>query len=120
MRWLLSSLALLVVALTSLVVLPAEAAEVLQVRSATLLQVGDQNRSYGVELACIALPEAQQAAATTWLRRELPRRTRVNLRPQGSDQGVLLARVVRLDRGSDLSSDLVDAGFGLLQTECAA
>ena len=118
-RGLLSALAVVVV-LVSFVVLPAEAAEVLQVRSATLLQVGDQNRSYGVELACIALPEAQQAEATSWLRRELPRRTRVNLRPQGTDQGVLLARVARLDRGSDLSSDLVAAGFGQLQTGCAA
>ena len=120
MRWLLSILGLLVVALASIAVAPAEAAELLQVRSATLLQVGDQNRSYGVELACIDLPEAQQAEATSWLRHELPRRTRVNLRPQGSDQGVLLARVARLDRGSDLSADLVAAGFGLLQPGCAS
>jgi hypothetical protein len=98
----------------------AQAAEVLQVRKATLLQVGDQNRSYGVELACVALPADQLPAATAWLRHELPRRTRVNLRPQGSDGGLLLARVVRLDRGSELAADLVAAGYGQWLPECAA
>ncbi len=97
---------------------PAWAAEVLQVRSATLLQIGDQNRSYGVRVACLDLSDDQNAAATDWLRRDLPRRTRVNLRPQGSDAGVLLARVERLDRGSDVALDLIDAGFGQAQSGC--
>lgn len=96
----------------------ALAAQVLQVRSATLVQVGDQNRSYGVRLACVELDSEQTAAATAWLRSDLPRRTRVNLKPQGSDDGVLLARVERLDRGSDLAVDLVDAGFGQLLPGC--
>jgi hypothetical protein len=60
---------------------PAEAAEVLQVRGATLLQVGDQNRSYPVRLGCVQVDPADGAAATAWLREALPRRTRVNLRP---------------------------------------
>jgi hypothetical protein len=100
---------------------PAAAAEVLQVRSATLLQVGDQNRSYGVELACFGLSDGDDgAAATTWLRRNLPRHTRVNLRPMGVDGGVLMARVQRLDRGTDLVTDLVSAGFGQVSPDCAA
>lgn len=113
--WLLAGLLALVSA-----VAPASAAEVLQVRSATLLQVGDQNRSYTVALACVALNPDQQDAATTWLRRELPRRTRVNLRPQGVEQGMLLAQVVRLDRSTDVAADLVAAGYGSLSPECAA
>lgn len=42
-------------ALMLLVVQPllTQAAEVLQVREATLLQVGDRNRNYSVRLACI-------------------------------------------------------------------
>ena len=100
--------------------LPAAAAEVLQVRSATLLQVGDQNRSYGIALACLELSPEQAAQATEWLRRDLPRRTRVNLRPRGSSNGQLLARVERLDRGSDVASDVVDAGYGRLDPACAA
>jgi hypothetical protein len=96
----------------------AKAAEVLQVRSASLLQVGDQNRSYGVELACLALDQERQQDATDWLRQDLPRRTRVNLRPQGSDGGVLVARVERLDRTTDVASDLVAAGYGSLTPGC--
>ena len=123
-RWLVRALAcLLPLMLTlglapGLALSPADAAEVLQVRSATLLQVGDQNRSYSVALSCLELPVADEAAATAWLRAAVPRRTRVNLRPMGADGGVLLARVVRLDQGSDLAADLVAAGYGQLAEGC--
>ncbi|MEB3235619.1 MAG: nuclease, partial [Cyanobacteriota bacterium] len=80
--------------------------------------VGDQNRSYGVALACLELSDAQQGAATDWLRRSLPRRTRVNLKPQGVEGGLLVARVERLDRSTDIASDLVAAGYGSLAQGC--
>jgi endonuclease YncB( thermonuclease family) len=99
----------------------ALAAEMLQVRGATLLQLGDQNRSYTVQLACIVVPEAQRSEAVDWLRQAAPRRTRVNLRPMGQNQGVLLARVQTLSApqprsgstpgGTDLASGLVAAGL---------
>ncbi|MEB3275988.1 MAG: hypothetical protein VKM92_03370 [Cyanobacteriota bacterium] len=97
---------------------PVAAAEVLQVRNASLLQVGDQNRSYSVELACLEISPDPQSAATDWLRRELPRRTRVNLRPRGIDRGTLVAQVQRLDRNTDVASDLVAAGYGSLLPDC--
>lgn len=90
---------------------PAAAAEVLQVRSGVLLQVGDQNRSYPVQLGCISVTPEQSAEAERWLRQELPRRTRVNLRPLGSADGVLLARVQALRGGDDLGSGLIHAGL---------
>jgi endonuclease YncB( thermonuclease family) len=89
----------------------AQAAEVLQVRGADLLQVGDQNRSYPVQLGCVAVDAAHSLAATAWLRQALPRRTRVNLRPLGSTDGVLLARVSILSTGEDLGSGLVREGL---------
>ena len=81
-----------------LLVLPpqASAAEVLQVRSATLLQVGDRNRNYSVQLACVEVAADNEQQAQDWLRRAVPRRRRVNLRPEGSSDGVLLARVLSL------------------------
>ena len=97
--------------LDPLAALPAAAAEVLQVRSGVLLQVGDQNRSYPVQLGCISVTPEQSGAAEDWLRQELPRRTRVNLRPLGSADGVLLARVQVLRGGDDLGSGLVSAGL---------
>ncbi|MEB3332895.1 MAG: hypothetical protein VKI83_10440 [Synechococcaceae cyanobacterium] len=93
--------------------MPLQAAEVLQVRAATLLQIGDGNRSYGVELACLQVPPEQREAAADWLRRELPRRERVNLRPTGQRDGQLQARVSRLATGSDLGEGLIAAGLAL-------
>jgi endonuclease YncB( thermonuclease family) len=90
---------------------PAAAAEVLQVRSASLLQVGDQNRSYPVRLGCVAVAPESATAATVWMRQRLPRRTRVNLRPLGSEAGVLLAQVRLIGSGEDLGTALVTAGL---------
>jgi endonuclease YncB( thermonuclease family) len=115
--------------LTCLVVLvlswagAAEAAEVLQVRSGRLLQIGDHNRTYTVELACIAIPGEGNAAATAWLRQQLPRRARVNLRPSGSNNGTLVARVERLDSGdgsirTDVATGLVAAGLATSLPNC--
>lgn len=96
--------------------LAAEAAEVLQVRSSTLLQVGDGNRNYSVQLACIQVSPSEEAQAVGWLRAELPRRSRVNLRPMGQDHGVLLASVQKLGAPMDLASGLV--AEGLAQASC--
>ena len=108
----------------------ALAAEVLQVRGPTMLQLGDQNRSYTVQLACVEVADAKQAEAVAWLRQAVPRHTRVNLRPMGQNQGVLLARVQPLTppRGSisqatDLGSGLISAGLAqadlLTTADCA-
>jgi hypothetical protein len=94
----------------------AAAAEVLAVRSATLLQVGDSNRTYTVELACLAVAPEQQQQALAWMRRELPRRSRVNLRPLGSHDGILLAKVQKLGSATDLASGLIAAGQASDQT----
>lgn len=90
---------------------PAAAAEVLQVRSGTVLQVGDGNRNYTVELACIRVEQAQEQASIDWLRHELPRRSRVNLRPMGQNNGVLVAKVQKLGESKDLASGLVAVGL---------
>ena len=90
---------------------PAVAAEVLQVRTASLLQVGDGNRTYTVQLACIDIEPDAESAAVGWLREQLPRRRRVNLRPVGRSEGQLLARVTPLGDEQDLSTGLVAAGL---------
>ncbi len=111
------ALTLLGVLLTLVIIWPgaAAAAEVYQVRSGRLLQVGDGNRSYPVQLACIAVDPGREEEATRWLRQALPRRTRVNLRPMGENGGTLLARVSRLSDGDDMASGLIDAGLALAE-----
>ena len=104
-----------VVLLSSLLMLmlvaPADAAEVLQVRTSSLLQVGDHNRTYTVQLACVDVTAEAESEAVGWLRQQLPRRRRVNLRPVGSRDGQLLARVTPLGDSTDLSTGLVAAGL---------
>ena len=95
----------------------AAAAEVLQVRSPSLLQVGDGNRSYTVELACMAPIEGERDQALVWLRQQLPRRSRVNLRPIGNHDGILVARVQKLGASEDVSHGLIAAGFADPLTE---
>ncbi len=106
----------------------AQAAEVLQVRSGNLLQVGDHNRTYTVELACLTIPEGGEAVAADWLRQGLPRRTRVNLRPTGNHDGTLVARVQPLNgaylngadrNGMDLSDGLISAGLASRPADCS-
>lgn len=89
----------------------AWAAEVLQVQGGSLLLVGDRNRTYGVQLACVQVGEAQQQGALQLTRQKLPRFSRVNLRPVGSSDGQLLAQVRILPGGEDLGSALVAAGL---------
>jgi endonuclease YncB( thermonuclease family) len=111
------TLILLGVLLTLLIAWPgaAAAAEVYQVRSGRLLQVGDGNRSYPVQLACMEVMPELEDQATTWLRQALPRRTRVNLRPIGESDGTLLARVSRLSDGTDMATGLIEAGLALAE-----
>tara|TARA_Y100001968_G_C19033502_1_gene560976 strand:- start:149 stop:502 length:354 start_codon:yes stop_codon:yes gene_type:complete len=90
---------------------PIYAAEVLQVRGGSLLLIGDNNRTYNVELACVQLSPSQEASAIEWLREKSPRRTRVNLRPFGAKDGLLIARVTPIGKKVDLNQGLVDAGF---------
>lgn len=87
------------------------AAEILSIRNATLLQIGDQNRSYGVRLACVAVDEASSKEALRWLQKHGSRGTRVNLRPIGDQDGLLLARVSILRTGLDLGEGLVADGL---------
>ena len=90
---------------------PAHAAELLQVRDATQLQVGDRNRAYRVDLACVYIASADRAAATSWLKRQLPRGTKLNLQPLQAEGEDLTARVYRLDDGLDLGEGLIQAGL---------
>lgn len=91
----------------------ARAAEILSVPSPTRLRVGDQNRGYLVALACVAVDDANSPAALEWLRKQASRGTRVNLRPLGEQDGVLVARVKILSSGLDLGEGLVARGWAV-------
>jgi endonuclease YncB( thermonuclease family) len=90
---------------------PAMAAEILSVRSASLLQIGDQNRSYGIQLACLSVPESSQQEALGWMQKHGPRGTKVNLRPISNHDGMLVAKVRVLKTGQDLGEAMVAEGL---------
>jgi hypothetical protein len=90
----------------------ARAAEVLQVTGPDRLVIGDRNRNTTVRLGCVAVPPESAAEATELLRRLLPRRRRVNLRPMGVRDGELLARIRPIDpEQGDPAEALVAAGL---------
>ena len=86
-------------------------AEVLQVTSSSVLQIGDHNRNYKVRIACINVDDSKGQEAIAWLKSELPRHTKVNFFPKGSEDGMLLARVIALKSGKDLASGMVELGY---------
>lgn len=90
---------------------PAQAAEILSVRSATLLQIGDQNRSYGIQLACLSVADTSEQEAMSWLQKHGPRGTKVNLRPISKQDGKLVAKVRVLKTGQDLGEAMVAEGL---------
>ena len=96
----------------------AQAAEVLQVREADLLLIGDHNRTYSVRLACAEPIAGHEAEAVDLLRHQLRRRQRVNLMPMGSRDGLLLARVRPLGMDRDLAQQLVAAGLARTADGC--
>ena len=100
--------------LLGLLLIPSEilAADVLQVRGSTLLQIGDRNRSYTVKLACIKIDSQKESAAIDSLKTIFRKQKRVNLRPQGSTDGVLLARVISIKDNLDISQILSEKGLG--------
>ena len=91
-------------------------AEVLQVSSSSVLLVGDNNRTYTVKIACAEVRTDSEADAIDWLRNQLPRYTKVNLRPKGSVDGVLVAKVIPIETGIDITDSYLNKGF--IEDEC--
>ena len=102
---------LLIVYLFFLSPLDILAAEVLQVQSSSTIRLGDRNRNYTVRLSCLEIDDDKEAESIAWLKKELPRGKKVNLRPQGSKEGVLLAKITPLNSDDELSKQMVNLGF---------
>ena len=87
------------------------AAEILQVSSSSILLVGDNNRTYTVKLACTDITPDLEEKSVEWLRKELPRHTKVNLRPKGSVDGVLVAKVIPINSNIDITEKYINEGL---------
>ena len=88
------------------------AAEILQVSSSTVLLIGDHNRTYTVKIACteIISPDLEERSVK-WLKKQLPRHTKVNLKPKGSVDGVLVAKVIPFNSQIDITEKYINEGL---------
>tara|TARA_Y100001968_G_C19013272_1_gene551652 strand:+ start:188 stop:535 length:348 start_codon:yes stop_codon:yes gene_type:complete len=93
-----------------------EAAEILQVTSSSVLLIGDHNRTYTVKLACAEISTDLEEESINWLKKQLPRHTKVNLKPKGSVDGVLVAKVIPFNSNIDISQKYVNEG--LAENKC--
>ena len=88
-----------------------DVAEILQVTSSTVLLIGDHNRTYTVKLACTKISPDLEEKSVNWLKEQLPRHTKVNLKPKGFVEGVLVARVIPFNSKNDLSERYINEGL---------
>ncbi|ABX08461.1 hypothetical protein [Prochlorococcus marinus] len=86
-------------------------AEVFQISNSSTLQIGDQNRIYKVEIACLDVDRENEDLAVSWLKSQLPRHSRVNLKPMGYKDGSLLAKVIKLNSNNDIGTLMQDEGI---------
>ena len=87
------------------------AAEILQVTSSSILLIGDHNRTYTVKLACADISPNLEEKSVKWLKKQLPRHTKVNLRPKGSVNGVLVAKVIPFGSEIDITEKYINEGL---------
>jgi len=87
------------------------AAEILQVTSSSVLLIGDHNRTYTVKLACTEVSPELEEKSVKWLKKQLPRHTKVNLKPKGSVDGVLVAKVIPFESNVDITEKYISEGL---------
>ncbi len=89
------------------------AAEILQVTNSSLLLIGDHNRTYTVKIACTEISPDLEKKSLNWLKKQLPRHTKVNLKPKGSVDGVLVASVIPFNSNVDIAEEYVKEGLAI-------
>ena len=87
------------------------AAEILQVSSSSILLIGDNNRTYTVKIACTEISPDLEEKSVNWLKKQLPRHTKVNLRPKGSVDGILVAKVIPFNSNIDITEKYINEGL---------
>ena len=93
-----------------------DAAEILQVTSSSVLLIGDHNRTYTVKLACTEISPDLEVKSLNWLKEQLPRHTKVNLKPKGYVDGLLVAKVIPFNSDNDINEKYINEG--LATNEC--
>ena len=96
--------------------LVVNAAEILQIKNSNTILVGDQNRNLTIRLFCADVNENDELEATNLLKREFPRGSKVKIKPYGSQDNVLLAKIFSIGGTKDMTELLVDKN--LIKKNC--
>jgi hypothetical protein len=83
-------------------------AEILQIKSSSIILVGDQNRNLTIRLFCVEVNENDELEAINLLKNEFPRGSKVKIKPFGFKENVLLAKVFNI-KGTKEMTDLLIA-----------
>ena len=79
-------------------------AELLQIKDVNNIVVGDQNRSLYLSLYCIDINQNDKVNATKILKSNFPRGTKVKIKPYGFNGSRLLAKIFRVDDGTEITA----------------
>ena len=102
---------LIIVCLIVLNPVIVNSAEILQIKSSNTILVGDQNRNLTIGLFCVNVNENDELEATNLLKSEFPRGSKVKMKPFGSKENVLLAKVFNIKGTKEMRELLVSKDF---------
>ncbi len=83
----------------------------MQVSSSSVLLIGDHNRTYTVKIACAEISPDLEEKSLDWLKKQLPRHTKVNLKPKGLEDGMLVAKVIQFNSNIDITDKYINEGL---------
>ena len=98
---------LIIVCLVVLNPVLVHSAEILQIKSANTILVGDQNRNLTIGLFCVDVNENDELEATNLLKSEFPRGSKVKIKPFGFNENILLAKVFNINGTKEMTELLV-------------
>ena len=98
---------LIVICLIVLNPILVNSAEILQIKSSNTILVGDQNRNLTIRLFCVDVNENYELEATSLLKSEFPRGSKVKIKPFGFKENVLLAKVFNIKGTKEMSELLI-------------
>ncbi len=85
----------------------AQSAEMLQIKTSNTVLIGDQNRNLIVKLFCVNVDESNAEKAKELLKKNFPRGTKVKIKPYGTVDNNLLARVYNLNKNIEMTDLLI-------------
>ena len=86
-------------------------AEILQIKSSSIIVIGDQNRNLTIGLFCVDVNENDELKATSLLKNEFPRGSKVKIKPFGFKENLLLAKVSNTKGTKEMTELLFTKGL---------